>query len=130
MSCFIDLRQAVFDDLKTAFPETRFFKTVPVKTALPYVRVSFDAAMVRLEDATLGAFETYFRIYVDTSFGDSEKAWLLADEIASHLESRSYSLSPHSMSTLIVEQIASHVDVGLQLESVAIDISTVLVSGE
>ena len=62
--------------------------------------------------------------------GRSEEAWILADKVALALDRQLFLLTPHQMTDLVVMQQASVVEIGLQQESIAIDIATTLLSGD
>lgn len=129
MSDLLSLRDAIVADLKAGLP-VPVWKQVTPKTPLPYVRVSQIAGRRREMNAAGLVFATTLRLYAETAKGRADEAWALADQIVRRLDRSRYTITPHLMTDMIVTQQASVVDINLQLESVAIDISTVLVSGE
>ena len=130
MSDFIAFRDAVVARLKSADLGVSVYKQVTVQTAPPYVRVSPIASRRRELNAAGLVFLTTLRLYVETAKGRSEEAWILADKVARALDRQFFLLTPHEMTDLIVMQQASVVEIGLQQESIAIDIATTLLSGE
>lgn len=129
MSDLLAWRAAIIADLKEHL-SVPVWRQVTPKTPLPYVRVSQIAGRRREMNAAGLVFSTTLRIYAETAKGHADEAWTLADQIVRRVDHVRYTIEPHLMTDMIVTQQASVVDIGLQLESVAIDISTILVSGE
>lgn len=129
MSDLLALRDAIVVNLK-AHLAVPVLKQVTPKTPLPYVRVSQIAGRRRELNAAGLAFATTMRLYAETAKGHADEAWTLAHQVVRQLDRARFVIAPHEMTDIVVTQQASVVDIGLQLESVAIDLSTVLVSGD
>lgn len=129
MSDIVALRSAIIAKLKNDIT-TPVFRQVAAKTVLPYVRVSPIASRRRDMSVSGLAFATTIRLYVETARGSGDEAWAIADEVLRCLDAVRFDLSPHAMTDMFVVNIASIIDIALEQQSIALDLSTTICLGD